>query len=449
MFTELILQERNRTDLEIVGENEKQYLYKFTLCGHEAYFTKTTKIGKGFRCVGCYENKVQSAATKSGLEIIHQDEIDNNRTRAFKFKECGHIRVAQVHDILKPRNIAFECRQCKRENNQKEASLADMVLLRDSTKEEFGQGYQNYKLYRFNACGHEQFCQPTHVRRNNIKCNTCFNEELKNQTESFGYELLCKVRGSIYKTRAKDCGHEFEMYLGSIRARRTDRCPVCYEEKIAEECKDFGLEMIGPTTTHLGQYRKYKFVSCGHTIDTAPEAIRDNRFECKPCIEAEFLSLIEPQGLKVLPKKSSNGYRWFSLPCGCEKEIRMEHARNGNWICGNCDDSYYTKDSNLYLVQYELDGFSWLKFGFARNLELRFNSYGVSSSAKKNLLIAVPISSGYEALKVEKEIHSEFKKDRLDKNLMMKYHKHNGHTECYPTSVSDKLIQRIKEVKIE
>lgn len=136
------------------------------------------------------------------------------------------------------------------------------------------------------------------------------------------------------------------------------------KEKIAEECKDFGLEMIGPTTTHLGQYRKYKFVSCGHTIDTAPEAIRDNRFECKPCIEAEFLSLIEPQGLKVLPKKSSNGYRWFSLPCGCEK-IRMEHARNGNWICGNCDDSYYTKDSNLYLVQYELDGFSWLKFGFA------------------------------------------------------------------------------------
>lgn len=61
----------------------------------------------------------------------------------------------------------------------------------------------------------------------------------------------------------------------------------------------------------------------------------------------------------------------------------------------------------------------------------------------------MPISSGYEALKVEKEIHSEFKKDRLDKNLMMKYHKHNGHTECYPTSVSDKLIQRIKEVKIE
>jgi hypothetical protein len=88
-------------------------------------------------------------------------------------------------------------------------------------------------------------------------------------------------------------------------------------------------------------------------------------------------------------------------------------------------------------------------FGFARNLELRFNSYGVSSDAKKNLIISVPISSGYEALKIEKEIHAEFKKERLNKNLMMKYHKHNGYTECYPTSISDRLVRRIKEVKIE
>lgn len=449
MFTELVIQDRNRTDLEIVGENEKQYLYKFTLCGHEAYFTKSTRTNKGFRCVGCYEDKVKAAAEKSGLELIIQEDIDNNRIRAFKFKQCGHIRVAQVHEILSPRNIAFECRQCKRENNQEEASLAGMLLLRDATKDEFGKGYQNYKLYRFNTCSHEQFCQPTHVRRNNIKCNTCFNDELKNQTESFGYELLGKVKGSIYRTRAKDCGHEFDMYLGSIRARRTDRCPVCYEEKITEECKQFGLELIGATTTHLGQYRKYKFISCGHIIDTAPEAIRDKRFECKSCIELEFLSIVEPQGLKLLDKKSLKGYRWFLLPCGCEKEIRMDHARSGTWICGNCSDSYYTKDSNLYLIKYELEEFSWLKFGFARNLELRFNSYGVSVMAKRSLLISIPISSGYEALRVEKAIHAEFKSYRLDKNIMSNYHKSNGHTECYPTSVSDKLIQRIKDVNIE
>lgn len=449
MFTELILQERNRTDLEIIGENIKQYLYKFTLCGHEAYFTKSTRINKGFRCVGCYEDKVRAAAEKSGLDIIIQDDIDNNRTRAFKFKQCGHVRVAQVHDILSPRNVTFECRQCKRENNQEEASLAGLLLLRDATKGEFGKGYQNYKLYRFNTCGHEQFCQPTHVRRNNIKCNTCFNDELKNQTESFGYELIGKVKGSVYRTRSKGCGHEFDMYLGSIRARRTDRCPVCYEEKITEECKQFGLELIGATTTHLGQYRKYRFISCGHIIDTAPEAIRDERFECKTCINDEFLSLVEPQGLVVLPKQSYNGYRWFKLPCGCEREIRMEHARNGNWLCGNCGDTHYTKESNLYLVKFSSEHFSWLKFGYAKDLEIRFNSYGVDSKFNREILFSIPIKDGYTALKLEKSIHADFKEYRLSKEVMKQYHKHNGYTECYPNEIEVVFMEKLQGINNE
>lgn len=65
-------------------------------------------------------------STKTGLTITEQGLLN--------LRNVDTSGVAQVHDILKPRNIAFECRQCKRENNQKEASLADMVLLRDSTK---------------------------------------------------------------------------------------------------------------------------------------------------------------------------------------------------------------------------------------------------------------------------------------------------------------------------
>lgn len=448
LFTDLILEDRHRTDLEVIETQGKRTLYKFTLCGHTAEFAKATKVELGVRCVGCYEDKVAAAARNSGMTLVHQECIDNNRIRAFKFDACGHIRVAQVHDILKPRNGKFQCVDCQIQINKQEAEDAGMQLLRSADKS-FGKGYANYKLYKFNECGHEQFCQPTHVRRKNIKCNTCFEQEIRNHLESVNYELVGHVKGSVYRTRAKECLHEFDMYLGSIRNRTTDRCPICYEERISNECIPRGLELVGKSDTHIGQYRKYRFISCGHTIDTAPEAIRDDRFECKTCVNTEFLSLIEPQGLRVLPKQSVRGYRWFTLPCGCEKEIRMEHARNGTWLCGHCGDSYYTKESNLYLVKYTSDEFSWLKFGYARNLDLRFNSYGIPSHYKRELLFSIPMETGYSALETEKSIHFEFKKYRLDKELMKQYHTSNGYTECYPVGIEEMFISKLNGLLIE
>ena len=176
---------------------------------------------------------------------------------------------------------------------------------------------------------------------------------------------------------------------------------------------------------------------------------RSNRFECKSCIELAFLSQIEPQGLTIVDKNSVKGYRWFLLPCGCEKEIRMEHARNGTWLCGYCDDTHYTKESNLYLVKYTSEDFSWLKFGYARNLDVRFSSYGVPSHYKRELLVSIPVHSGYAALETEKSIHSEFKQYRLDKELMKQYHTSNGHTECYPVSIEAVFISKLNGLLIE
>lgn len=328
------------------------------------------------------------------------------------------------------------------EKQVEEAKNAGLTLLRSAEKS-YGKCYANYKLYRFNACGHEQFLQPTHVRRNHITCLTCYEDGLRIDLSRFGYSLVKHIKGSRYLTRVDECGHEFDMNLATIRTRTTNRCSICYEKRIAEECKPKGLEIVGKTT-RAGQYRKYKFIGCGHTIDTVPEVIRDDRFECKVCIEDEFVSKTSPQGLTLLDRITTKGYRWFILPCGCEREIRLDHARDGAWLCSNCDKTHYNKSSNLYLVKFESEEFSWLKFGFSKNMDFRFDSYGVQGDFKRALLYTVPVENGYLALELEKGIHAELKEHRLDKRLMKNYHTSSGYTECYPVALEEVLINKMQ-----
>lgn len=333
------------------------------------------------------------------------------------------------------------------EKQVEEAKNAGLTLLRSAEKS-YGKCYANYKLYKFNACGHEQFLQPTHVRRNHVTCLTCYEDGLRIDLSRFGYSLVKHIKGSRYLTRVDECGHEFDMNLATIRNRITNRCSICYEKRIAEECKPKGLVLVGKTE-RAGQYRKYKFIGCGHTIDTVPEVIRDDRFECKTCIEDDFISKITPQGLTLIDRVAVKGYRWLTLPCGCEREIRLDHARNGNWLCGDCGDTHFTKASNLYLVKFSSEHFSWLKFGYAKDLETRFNSYGVDSKFNREILFSIPMKDGYTALKLEKSIHADFKEYRLSKEVMKQYHKHNGYTECYPNEIEVVFLEKLQGINNE
>lgn len=334
---------------------------------------------------------------------------------------------------------------------KREAEDAGLILLRSADRS-YGKGYQNYKEYRFKECGHTQYCQPTHVRRKNIKCNTCFIAEIEQTLNKNGYTLIGHNGNSVYKIMRKECEHIYSLHSSAIRTKTTDRCSICYEERVARECLPMGLELKGKIQqpgSKPGQYRRYRFISCGHEIETCPEAVRDGRFECKICISNEFASEVAQQGLEVLSGSTKQGYRYFNLPCGCQKEIRMDHARQGSWICENCNETPLTSKSNVYLLKIQTKDFSWLKLGFAKQVNTRASNYGLPVNSCVTTLKVLPVSSGYLAMGLEKGIHGLFKEHRLDKNYMREYHRFNGHTECYPLELEELITTELNKYETE
>ncbi len=63
------------------------------------------------------------------------------------------------------------------------------------------------------------------------------------------------------------------------------------------------------------------------------------------------------------------------------------------------------------------------------------------------LIECVSFSTGLEAIKVEKSLHSDYKDSRLPLEDMRKYHTRNGFTECYPISLCSTLREELMRYK--
>ena len=122
----------------------------------------------------------------------------------------------------------------------------------------------------------------------------------------------------------------------------------------------------------------------------------------------------------------------------------MDHAEDGSWLCNVCGDNHYTKPISVYLIKFVAPDFSWLKFGFSKDLEVRTSNYGVPKSVIKEIIDIIPFETGYDAMKFEKRIHNKYKNIRYPKSKMKEYHSFNGFTECYPESFLPTLLAELR-----
>jgi len=327
---------------------------------------------------------------------------------------------------------------------EQEAEDIGLVLVHKADKS-FGKSYQNYNLYRFKSCNHEQYFQPTHVRRNNIVCQQCRELRIQEEAKGTGLEYIAKAdnnNSDFRKYRFTACGHESDMRVGNVKKRVTPLCSVCFEDNLKVEANNQNLTYLGKSDLN-GTYRRYQFNSCGHIKDIAAPCVSVGRFECKDCIEEDKIKLCEENDLVVISKEDR--YWLFRLPCGHEKKLRVDHAIDDSWKCSECGDSHYTKPSFIYLYHFSCTDFEWLKLGYSRNLSIRKANYKIPKDCKSELLFSKAVNTGYEALLIERSIHEKFKHLRLCKKFMTTYMQSNGHTECYPISAYDELMKELNE----
>lgn len=307
-----------------------------------------------------------------------------------------------------------------------EAKLVGLELLKRSNN-------PNYNFYKFTECNHTAFLQPTHVRRNNFECKTCQHEKVVNLAYVSDDQILFRTKPNTYMVLRK-CGHIVETATANLGTTR-QRCSLCFEDSLKDSAERHGYVYIG---SEGGSYRKIMFKGCQHEKIVQFSQIVKGNAVCRECQELEYKKQAEQNGL-VLLSRTKDRYAVYKLPCGCQKELRIDHVAGDSWICDVHNESHYTKPSMVYLLEIVKDGFSWLKLGFAKNLELRTNGYGLKDSTVAYVK-TVPFETGRKAMLFEKALHSKLKEKRLAKDFMKKYHTFSGHTECYPIELKELLI---------
>lgn len=376
--------------------------------------------------------KLEREAEAAGLVLIGAGKNCNYRT--YRWQSCGHEAQYEPGKIRKG-NV--RCQECFNQKLHNEASAAGLLWV--------GKGKSpNYRLYRWIACGHEDQYYPRKVRDHEVGCKQCLDKKLRDEAEASGLMLIGKAENCHYRTyRWLSCGHEAEYGTGSVR-RGNVRCQVCFGQKLHDEAHSAGLNLIGPGRN--ANFRTYRWQSCGHELEYPTNRVRRVSIRCQQCIDKKLADEANSAGLLLIAKGRNNRhrkYRWKS--CGHEAEYHTFAVRVGSVCCQVCDATAWSKPSIIYLLHFAADdGTNWLKLGVAKNIDTRISNYGLFDGVRLiERLAIIPADTGKEATAVEKALHNKFRKYRIHPGQMKDFMSKSGHTECYPMSMRDKLLDAI------
>lgn len=119
-------------------------------------------------CAACIETSWRNDATAAGLTFLHRDP--KNRHYGFYLSACGHT-VRRQFEMIK--RIAagvtgFRCETCHAATEAKEATDRGWTLMSADP-----EGDANYRIYRHDACDHEQRIARANMQSGRFGCGGC------------------------------------------------------------------------------------------------------------------------------------------------------------------------------------------------------------------------------------------------------------------------------------
>jgi hypothetical protein len=461
---------------ELLGSDVKAGYRLYRLpCGHEQKVHYSNLLRGSFRCQTCQENKLEEEAKAQGCALLgpgknafyrlyrlpcgheHEIQLTHMREGNFRCQRCLEKKLkdeaeAQGCALLGPGNAAglrlyrlpcgheqdipthsmrlgkVLCQTCQENKLEEEAKAQDCELI--------GPGNAvGLRLYRL-PCGHEKEIYLVSMRKGSFRCQTCQENKLEEEAKAQGCELLGSDVKAGYRLYRLPCGHEQEIPTHSMRLGKV-LCQTCQENKLEEEAKAQGCEILG--LVEDSNYRLYR-LPCGHEREIQTGDMRLGNFRCQTCQEAKLREEAEAQGCELLGTGKNANFRLYHLSCGHKQQIHTGAMRIGGFRCQTCDDYAYTQPSQVYLLHIKIGADEWLKLGFAKNVDFRTTRYGLPEEAEVSPLTTKQFETGLEAYAFEQSLHKKFKRDHLSKEDMLKFHIQSGATECYPVWLVDKLL---------
>lgn len=266
--------------------------------------------------------------------------------------------------------------------------------------------------------------------------------------------FLCKLENSETVPRKRwcdygqykhlTCGHVEVLSHHTVRNRKTKFCSQCsliYYENLV---KGSGAKLVGFSRPGKNKnLRADLILPCGHEKSINTTNLKFLPYHCEICWQKALFAGVAKYGAKVLGRVEGSLYE-ISLKCGCKRTVHISNLRSGNWKCHNCDINYYTRPSNVYLLEItSSDGFSFLKLGFSANVEKRITEYGLKNCSY-SVLSTLPFKTGQEAQFFEQSLHLKYKNKKLSVEISKKFLNRQGFTECYPLSIKELILEEFK-----
>lgn len=330
----------------------------------------------------------------------------------------------------------------------------------DNIAASHGLKLKSKEIFKFNKreflmpCGHSIFQTPAYLRKHKpIECQECLWNEVLDNLEIKNFTLLEKVKQG-YRYSCNTCGYIQVSDLNVCR-NGTPSCPVCFEDRLARDAEASGFIYLKDkpakrikTNSRETLYRWYSCMECGYEDTFGHIAMRIGNVKCSNCYKNTLISDAERQGMEYLGHYSGMLHK-YRLDCGCERTYQPFTVRMGIWACKQHGDTYYHRPSGVYLLKITSGDFSWLKFGFAKEMSIRIKGYRLPEDSQVEIIFYKQFDTGYEAMEVEKKIHKCISDARLNPSEMKKYMTGTGHTECYPVELKEVIINKMEEVCVK
>ena len=397
---------------------------------------------KAYDCESCKLLAYEQQAAEAGLEILGSGS--DTHYLQYRFIECGHNQEITKASVKKRQ---FTCQTCLTHKLEAEANRRSLTII--------GKGSNpNYRLYRNTICKHQYELVTSHVRlegdRNELPypCPTCLYLQRLEEAKQVGLLLYGETKRKGQKNKSylyqAPCGHSLERRADQIRIGDW-RCQACVDTKLNQEAEKADLLLVGKGSDK--SYRTYQFKECGHTKEITTASVRMGTFHCDVCFWHDVNDVLNKRGLKILDHGKKGDSRLFQfLDCGHIQDIALQNAKDGSFVCHECDDTFYTLPSNLYLLRMIAPDFEWLKLGYAKVIETRVKQYRLADNTIVEPLAVLPTKTGEEALRIEKLLERKYKAQKFEPARMRQWHRNSGFTECYPINLRDELEEDIAKL---
>jgi len=239
--------------------------------------------------------------------------------------------------------------------------------------------------------------------------------------EQNGFALIGRAVDRLHVVLGcKTCGQPTLKRISAVLGHNPE-CPYCIRKRREDAAAKVGARLIGTDPQGDRHYGVYAF-ECGHTdrrqhhrVEAA--AAGGHNLSCETCLTDRHAAEAEAQDWQLIgPSVRKNAsYRRYEHTCGHHQDVSVANMRHGDVDCAGCGQSWTSKPSKIYLLDFTLPDLPVIKLGFSSNPEFRMRQVQIDPEVTKgSVLRSVALETGHRAICVEKALHSHIKAHRPD-----------------------------------